>query len=81
MGNKREGPPAWSSAVTRGVFGAGVFLLLLVVIFRRPVAASVILSLFMLLIYIPLGHLIDGFMYNRRLAAKQRERERRLDGE
>lgn len=81
MGNKREGPPSWSTAVTRGLFGAGVFLLLLVVLFREPVARSVALSLFMLLIYIPLGHLIDGFMYNRRLAAKQREHQRRVDGE
>jgi len=81
MGNKREGPPSWSTAVTRGLFGAGVFLLLLVLIFRRPVVGSVILSLFMLLVYIPLGHGIDGFMYNRRLAAKQREHQRRLDGE
>src|SRR5436190_21408065 len=32
MGTKREGPPRWSSAVTRGLFGAGIFLLLLVVI-------------------------------------------------
>jgi hypothetical protein len=81
MGTKREGPPSWGTAATRGLFGAGVFLLLLVLIFRRPVFPSVILSLFMLLVYIPLGHFIDGFMYNRRLAAKQRERERRLDGE
>ena len=81
MGNKREGPPSWNTAVMRGLAGAGVFLLLLVVLFRRPVVGAVILSLFMLLVYIPLGHLIDGFMYNRRLAAKQRERERRVDGE
>ena len=81
MGTKREGPPSWSSAVTRGLFGAGVFLLLLVVIFRRPVFASVVLSLFMLLIYIPLGHLIDRFMFDRRQAAKRRQRERDLRGE
>ena len=40
-----------------------------------------VLSLFMLLIYIPLGHYIDRFMYNRRQAAKRRERERQLRGE
>jgi len=81
MGNKREGPPTWGTAATRGLFGAGVFLLLLVVVFRRPVAASVILALFMLLIYIPLGHSIDTFFYNRRQAAKRRQRERDLRGE
>jgi Flp pilus assembly protein TadB len=81
MGTKREGPPGWGTAVTRGLFGAGVFLLLLVLIFRRPVLPSVALSLFMLLIYIPLGHYIDQFMFNRRQAAKRRERERHLRGE
>jgi hypothetical protein len=54
---------------------------MLVLIFRRPIAVSVILSLFMLLIYIPLGHYIDRFMYNRRQAARRRERERRARGE
>ena len=81
MGTKRDGPPSWSSAVNRGLFGAGIFLLLLVVVFRRPVAASVILATFMLLIYIPLGHLIDRFMFDRRQAAKRRQRERDLRGE
>jgi hypothetical protein len=41
----------------------------------------VVLSLFMLLIYIPLGHLIDRFMFDRRQAAKRRQRERDLRGE
>ena len=38
---------------------------------------SIALAAFMLLIYIPLGHYIDRFFYNRRQAAKRRERERR----
>ena len=39
------------------------------------------LAVFMLLIYIPLGHYIDTFFYNRRQAAKRRQRERDLRGE
>jgi drug/metabolite transporter (DMT)-like permease len=81
MGQKRDLPPAWSSAVNRGLFGAGVFLLLLVLVFRQPVVRSVPLAAFMLLIYIPLGHFIDRFMYNRRQAARRRERERRAGDE
>jgi drug/metabolite transporter (DMT)-like permease len=81
LGKKREGPPGWGSAVTRGLFGAGIFLVLLVALFREPIGQSVILSALMLLIYIPLGHVIDRFMYNRRQAAKRRERERRADGD
>jgi uncharacterized membrane protein len=81
VGHKRDLPPTWSSAVNRGLFGAGVFLLMLVVLFHRPVATSVGLAAFMVLIYIPLGHYIDGFMYRRKQAARRRERERRARGE
>jgi hypothetical protein len=50
--------------------------LLLVALFGRPVGPSALLAALMLLIYIPLGHYIDRFFYNRRQAAKRRERER-----
>jgi hypothetical protein len=33
-----------------------------------------------MLIYIPLGHAIDGFMYKRRLRSKQREAQERKAG-
>ena len=81
MGSKRDLPPTWASAVTRGLLGAGVFLVLLVTLFGRPVVASVFLAVFMLLIYIPMGHYLDRFFYNRRQAARRRERERRAQGE
>ena len=81
MGTKRDQPPAWSSAVTRGLLGAGVFLALLVTLFGRPFLGSLVLSLFMLAIYIPMGHFFDRFFYNRRQAAKRRERERQARGE
>jgi uncharacterized membrane protein len=81
MGSKRDLPPSWSSAVTRGLLGAGLFLVLLVTLFGRPVVASVLLAVFMLLIYIPMGHFLDRFFYNRRQAARRRERERRARGE
>ena len=76
MSSKRDLPPTWSSAVTRGLLGAGLFLALLVTLFGRPFAESAALSALMLLIYIPMGHLFDRFFYNRRQAAKRRERER-----
>ncbi len=76
VGHKREGPPTWRSAITRGAFGAALFLLLLIVLFKRPVAPSVALALLMLMIYIPMGYYLERFLYNRRQAAKRRQRER-----
>ena len=81
MGSKRDLPPTWASAVTRGLLGAGLFLVLLVTLFGRPILASAVLSLLMLGIYIPMGHFMDRFFYNRRQAASRRERERRAGGE
>jgi hypothetical protein len=76
MGTRRDQPPTWGSAVTRGLFGAGLFAVLLIAFFGRSVAEGLSLAALMLLIYIPLGHLMDTFFYKRRLAAKQRQRER-----
>ena len=76
LSQKRELPPSWTTAATRGLFGAGIFLVLLVVLFGRPFGASLILSIFMLIIYIPMGYFIERFLYARRQASKRRERER-----
>jgi hypothetical protein len=81
MGNKRDVPPTWGSAAAKGLFGAALFAVLLVALFGRPVVASLVLGALMLLIYVPLGHYMDTFFYNRRQASKRRERERSLRGE
>lgn len=82
LGTKRgEGPPTWGKAVSRGAFAAGLFLVLLVVLFRRPVPSSVAVAVLMLAFYIPMGYVIDRFFYNRRQAAARRARERRARGE
>jgi hypothetical protein len=81
MGDKRDHPPTWSSALNRGLLGAGIFLVLLVTLFGRPFLGSLLLSLFMLAIYIPMGHFFDRFFHGRRQAAKRRERERQARGE
>jgi hypothetical protein len=75
VGTKGERVPTWGAAVTRGLLGAGLFAVLLVVLFGRPIGGSILLSVLMLLIYIPLGHFMDVFFYNRRQAAKRRQRE------
>ena len=81
MGTKRDQPPTWSSAVNRGLIGAGIFFVLLVTLFGRPLLGSLALSVLMLAVYIPMGHFFDRFFYSRRQAAARRERERRASGE
>ena len=74
LAQKRDLPPTWTTALLRGLFGAAIFMILLVVLFGRPFGPSLLLSIFMLAIYIPMGYFIERFMYNRRQASKGRER-------
>jgi hypothetical protein len=78
MGQKRvDSPPTWKSAITRAAFGAIIFFILIALIFKQAIGPALGFSAFVFLMYIPLGHAIDGFMYRRRLAAKRREAEER----
>ena len=69
-------PPTWRGAVNRALLGAGIFLVLLLLIFKQPAGSSIALSAFMVAVYIPMGHAMDRFFYNRRRASAQRARER-----
>ena len=69
--------PSWRSAANRGVVAALIFLGVLVLILQRPFAQAIALCVFMLALYIPMGYFIDTFVYKRRMAALQREREQR----
>jgi hypothetical protein len=74
---KRDQPPTWRSAINRGLVAAAIFFALIAFAFGRPVGGALLLSLFMLAFYIPMGYYIDRFFYRRRQAQKQRERESR----
>ena len=80
-GKRGETPPTWASAIGRAAFGAAIFFVLLILLFKFPVGRSALLSFLMLLLYIPLGHAIDGFIYRRKLRATQREHEQRKAGQ
>ncbi|HEX3262637.1 MAG TPA: hypothetical protein VHR37_03165 [Solirubrobacterales bacterium] len=77
MGQKREQAPTWSGAAGRALFGAAIFFILLILIFKRPIAVAFLLSALMFLLYIPLGHAIDRFMHRRKLRTRQREQPER----
>src|SRR5690348_365144 len=68
-------PPTWSSAVTRGAIAAGIFFVLLLLIFKRPIGTSLGLGAFMMLFYIPAGYYIDMFMWRKRERARIRSRQ------
>jgi hypothetical protein len=71
-GHRLDRPPSWKSAATRAAFAS-----LLLFVFTRlgigpqiELAASVLLCLLALAIYIPLGFATDRWVYNRRQKRK-----------
>jgi|SRR5919197_585751 hypothetical protein len=80
-GNKREQPPTLTGAMGRAFFGAAIFFILLILIFKQGIPQSLGLSAAMFLLYIPMSLALDRFMYRRRLKSQAREREQRKAGQ
>ena len=68
-------PADLEKLVIRGLVAALIFFALLLVIFKRPLAASLGLAAFMLLFYVPAGYYIDTMMWRKRERARIRARE------
>src|SRR4051794_27501053 len=73
--DRRDRKPTWSGAVNRALFAAAIYLVAILFLFKQPASQAVPLAALMLAIYIPLGHTIDTFIYNRRRAAEQKRRQ------
>lgn len=70
-------PPTWRSAIIRGGVAAVIFVVLLLLIFQRPLGAALGLGAFMLAFYIPAGYYVDLTMWRRRERARIRAAEER----
>ena len=73
IANRVGSPPTWRGAVNRALIASGIFLLLLVVLFRQGFPQALALSAFMLLVYIPMGYYMDRFFYRMRLRKEQKK--------
>jgi hypothetical protein len=71
---RQDLPPTWRSSFVRGIFAAVIFAVLLILIFKKPVGASLIFGAFMLAFYVPAGYYIDMAMWRRRERARIRAR-------
>jgi hypothetical protein len=59
-------PPTWKGAAQRASVAAGLFAILVMVLFKETIAAAVSLALVMLVIYIPLSFVTDRALFNWR---------------
>src|ERR1700753_2665556 len=52
-GKTQDLPPTWKNSAMRGLAAAGIFIIILLVLFKRPFGISLVFGLFMLVFYIP----------------------------
>src|ERR1700742_4131247 len=72
---KPDLPPTWKGAAIRGAGAAVIFVLILLVLFKRPIGVSLIFGVFMLVFYIPTGYFNDLTMWRKRERQRIRDRE------
>src|ERR1700742_2270221 len=72
---KKDLPPTWKGAAIRGAGAAVIFVLILLVLFKRPVPVSLIFGVFMLVFYIPTGYFNDLTTWRRSERQRIRDRE------
>lgn len=63
---KGDAPPTWKGATVRGLIASGVFVVLLLLLFQRPLTSSLIIGVAMLVLYIPAGYYMDLALWRRR---------------
>lgn len=72
--DRRNREPTWGGAFLRGLFGAAIFFVLMLVLFDNTLEQSIVLSAFMVALYVPLGYYIDRFFWRRRMRTLARQR-------
>lgn len=64
--NRFAKPPSWSSAFQRALFAVVIFIGVVVLAFGQKPLPAIALGVFMLLLYTPMGYLMDSYFYKRR---------------
>ena len=59
-------PPTWKGAFQRALFAVALFVVVVVLAFHQKPAPAIALGVFMLLLYTPMGFLMDSYFYKRR---------------
>jgi len=68
--NRLDNPPTWRNALVRAVFASIAFFGILVLLLKRPMAASGMVAVAMVGFYTPLGYFTDLWIYRRRMKRK-----------
>ncbi|MEP6954592.1 MAG: hypothetical protein ABI950_11090 [Solirubrobacteraceae bacterium] len=64
--NRFAKPPTWIGAFQRALFAIVIFIGVVVLAFGQKPLPAIALGVFMLLLYTPMGYLMDSYFYKRR---------------
>ena len=64
--NRFAKPPSWTGAFQRALFAVVIFVGAVVLAFHQKPLPAIALGVFMLLLYTPMGYLMDSYFYKRR---------------
>jgi hypothetical protein len=73
--DRRDYPPTWSGAIKRGLLIAALLIPVSLLLGSASVVGAILLSLVAAAFYIPMGYLLEKFLYDRRQAKLARERQ------
>jgi hypothetical protein len=69
--------PTWQSAITRAALATGFMLLMLLVLTKGRILASLAFAVFAFVLYVPSGYYLESYLWRRRMrkqAAGQAQR-------
>jgi len=67
---KYDKPPTWKGSFQRAALATVMFVVLVVLLFRRGIVQALAVSIFILCLYAALGYYTDLFIYRRRQRKK-----------
>ena len=74
---RRTAAPTWRSAFNRAALMSVILFALMAFVVGQPIGASAFLSVVMVGLYTPAGYYLERFLYRRRMAKEQAERQAR----
>lgn len=73
--DRRDLPPTWSGAIKRALLMSALLFPVVLLFGQASVAGAIALSAVAAAFYVPMGYLLEKFIYDRRQAKLLRERE------
>ena len=73
--DRRDVPPTWSGAIKRALLMAALLFPVVLLLGSATVPGALVLCVVAAIFYVPMGYLLEKFLYDRRRAKLIKERE------